>query len=167
MFCYILGRFPVGRVCSAMSRVDFWSAKCVLPHPGTFPAGSVCSAMSRVDFWSPRSSSIFGQQSVFCHSIMSRSISGQQSVFCYVLGRFPVIRVCSTMFQVNFWSAECVPPRPGFISSRQSVFCRFPGQFLNGRVRSSKLRAHYILFPKICGHTDTHTDTHTEKKCDF
>ena len=91
VFCYfpgqfplVLGRFPVGRVCSAKSRVNFRSAECVPPCPGMisgwqslfhhvpgrFPASRVCSATSWVNFWSaecvpPRPGMISGRQNVF------------------------------------------------------------------------------------------------------
>ena len=73
------GRFPVSRVCSATSQVDFRSSECVPPRPGSisyqqsvfrhvpgqFPVGRVCSATSLVDFRSaecvsPRPVSISG-----------------------------------------------------------------------------------------------------------
>ena len=44
-FSVLMRHFPVGRVCSATSPVDFWSAECVLPHPWSF----------------------FSRQNVFCH----------------------------------------------------------------------------------------------------
>ena len=130
MFFYVLGRFPVDKVCSVTSRVDFWSSECVPPCPV----------------------SISGRQSVFCrvlgrfpngrvHSATSRSISGRQSMFRHVPGRFPVVTVCSATFQVNFRSAECVPPCPVLIFSWQSVFCHIPDQFPHGKVRSTMSRS--------------------------
>ena len=86
MFCRICGRFLVGRVCSALSWVNFQSAECVPPCPGSisswqsvfchvpvqFPVGRVCSAMSWVDFGlaecvPPLPGSIFGRYSMFHH----------------------------------------------------------------------------------------------------
>ena len=111
-------------------------AKCVPPCPGRFPVSRVCSTTSRVDFWEcvpPCSESISGRRSVFRHILVNcwsakyvlphpRSISGCQSVFRHVM--------------VNYWSAKCVLPRPRSISSRPSVFRHIPGQFPVGRVCS-------------------------------
>ena len=96
VFCHGHGRFPVGKMCSAMSRVNFWSAECVLPHPrsisdwhsvfrhvlGQFPFGRVCFSTSWVNL---RSAEHVPQR--------LGSISDRQSVFRHVLGRFPVVRV--------------------------------------------------------------------------
>ena len=63
VFHRVPGQFPVGRVCSAASRVNFQSAECVLLRPGSisgeqrvfrhvlgqFPVGRVCSVASQVD----------------------------------------------------------------------------------------------------------------------
>ena len=75
-----------------------------------------------------------------CVLLRPGSISGRQSVFRHVL--------------VNFRSAECVPPCPGLISSWQST----SGPLESVLIKNIKLRAHYILFPKICAHTDWLTD---------
>ena len=64
VFRHVPGRFLVGRVCSATSRMDFRSAEGVPSCPGSisgrqsvfrrvpgrFLVGRVCSAASRVDF---------------------------------------------------------------------------------------------------------------------
>ena len=78
-----------------------------------------------------------------CVLLRPGSISGRQSVFRHVL--------------VNFRSAECVPPCPGLISSWQST----SGPLESVLIKNIKLRAHYILFPKICGRTYEHTNEHT------
>ena len=74
-----------------------------------------------------------------CVLLRPGSISGRQSVFRHVL--------------VNFRSAECVPPCPGLISSWQST----SGPLESVLIKNIKLRAHYILFPKICGRTNIRT----------
>ena len=100
--------------------VYFHLAECVLLHPRSFS----------------------GRQSMFRHvpcqflvgkvcSAASRSISGRQSMFHHVPGRFLV-----ATFQLNFRSAECVPPCPVLIFGWQSVFCRILDRFLNGKVHS-------------------------------
>ena len=136
------GLFPFGRVCFATSWVDFRSVECVLSHPGSMPGrqnvschvpclflvGKVGSAASQVNFWSSE-----------CVPPCFGSISSRQSVFRHVL--------------VNFRSAECVPPCPGLIFSRQSS----SGPLESVLIKNIKLRAHYILLHKICGHTDRHT----------
>ena len=130
---------PISRVCSAMSRVNFWLSECVLPCPV----------------------SISGRQSVFCRvpvhfrpaeyvppcpgSISGRHVPAQFSVsrVCSAIlscpGRFPVSRVCSATSWVDFWSSECVPPPPcsKSISGRQSVFRHVPGSFQVVRVCSA------------------------------
>ena len=95
VFRRVPGRFLVGRVCSAMSRVDFRSAECVPPRPWSisgwqgvfrhvpcqFPVSRVCSAAARVDFW-------------WAEGVPPRPglISGWQSVFRCVPGQFPVFK---------------------------------------------------------------------------
>ena len=159
MFLHTPGRFPVSRVCSTTSRVNFRSAECVPPRPwsisgqesvfcyvpvdfrkksvfrrflGRFPVGRVRSTTSWVNF-----------RSAECVPPHPGLISGRQRVFCYVPGQFPVARVCSATSRVNFRSAECVPPRPGSISSWQSVFHHFPGQFLVSRVCSANSQVNF------------------------
>ena len=68
---HVLGRFPVGRMCSATSRIDFRSAECVLPRSGSFSVGRVCSVNSR---------------SAGCVPPCPEMISVRQSVFCRVPG---------------------------------------------------------------------------------
>ena len=81
-----------------------------------------------------------------CVLLRPGSISGRQSVFRHVL--------------VNFRSAECVPPCPGLISSWQST----SGPLESVLIKNIKLRAHYILFPKICGRTYEHTNIRTYER---
>ena len=115
VFRHFPGQFSVRRVCSTMSRVNFWLAECVPPVLGQFPVCRVCSAMSRVDFQSAvcvPSRFMVGFRSVECVPPRPKLISSQQSVFRHVPDRFPVGRVCSATSRVDFRLAECVPPCP-------------------------------------------------------
>ena len=69
VFRRVLGRFPIGRVCSTTSGVNFHLAECVFHI--------------MVNFWlaAERAPQSLG------------SISDRQSVFRHDLGRFPVVRV--------------------------------------------------------------------------
>ena len=70
--------FSVGRVCFAVSLVDFQAEEGVPPWPGSIFWLAECVP--------PRPGSIFSHQSMFRH----------------VPGRFPVGRVCSANFRVDF-----------------------------------------------------------------
>ena len=128
VFCQIPGRFTVGRVSPATSRVNFRSSECVpscpvsisgrqrvFRHvPGRLPVNRVCSPESLV----------YSQLAELAGCVPPRpgSISGQQNMFCPIPGQFPGDRRCSATSRVNFWSAEYVSPRPGLTSGWQSVF---------------------------------------------
>ena len=126
MFCRVPGRFPVGRVCSALSQIVFRPAECV---PGLFPTNRVFSAKSWVNFWS-----------VECVPLRLGSIFGQQSVFCHVPGY--VLPQPGSIF----WSAEYVPPCPGLISCQESMLCHIPGRFTVVRVCSATSGIDFPLF---------------------
>ena len=127
VFCHVLGQFPVVRVCSATSQVDFWSAECVPLRPGwisgqqrvfrhvlgRFPVGRVCSAASLVVF-----------RSADCVPPHPGSIYSRQSVFCHVPGQFPVGRVCSAESLVVFrWGSD---PFELFQGTKHRFFPFFP-----------------------------------------
>ena len=114
-FHHVLGKFTVGRGCSAASQVKFRAEEGVPPCPrwnsswqnvfchglGRFLIGRVCSAMSWVDF-----------RSTECVPPCPGSICNNFcSIHCHILGPFPVGRVCSAMYWGNFvalWHNGCV-----------------------------------------------------------
>ena len=99
VFCHVPGQFPNGRVHSATSR---------------FPVSRVCSSMSRVNYRSsqcvpPHSRSISGWQSVFRHVLGTFPLGRVCSPISLV--QFLIGTLCSTKYWVNFPS-PAIPDIP-------------------------------------------------------
>ena len=75
-----------------------------------------------------------------CGALQGFTLLSPRSVPCH---RFSVCRVCSVMSQVDFRTAECVPPRPWSFSGWQSESSHIPGRFPVSRVCSATSRVDF------------------------
>ena len=131
VFCHFPGQKPIIRMSSAMSRVDFRLAECVLPHPGSISERQSVFHHVPVDF-----------RSAECVLLRPGLIPGRQSVFHHDPSQFPVGRVCSAS------SRECIPPSPGqfpvsrVCSAMSQVDFQLAEYLRSIRIKYIKLRAH-------------------------